>query len=286
MGEVKNAGNAVCEEFRHDFPAYLVKVLIPSRGVLLEDHLSRCPSCRKRMAEMRGKRTVTDMRVRSSSRWVRLGTLAAAASLLIAIVYVGRDTIDVMMAPGGPRATVVSTEGGLFRVAAGSVQASAAIGERDSVRTGPGARAVLQLADGSRVDVNERTELFLTAAWSGQTIHLQRGDIIVNAATQRRGSLRVLTRDSIASVKGTIFAVSAGVGGSVVSVVEGIGGGEPAGERTGSQTRRSGRVDPGAGEFGGASRLLESRFAELSQAACVIREDRTRAREFSRGTAE
>ena len=221
MGEVKNAGNAVCEEFRHDFPAYLVKVLIPSRGVLLEDHLSRCPSCRKRMAEMRGKRTVTDMRVRSSSRWVRLGTLAAAASLLIAIVYVGRDTIDVMMAPGGPRATVVSTEGGLFRVAAGSVQASAAIGERDSVRTGPGARAVLQLADGSRVDVNERTELFLTAAWSGQTIHLQRGDIIVNAATQRRGSLRVLTRDSIASVKGTIFAVSAGVGGSVVSVVEG-----------------------------------------------------------------
>ena len=214
-------GNAVCEEFRHDFPAYLIKMLLPSRRVLLEDHLSRCPSCRKRIAELKGKRTVTDMPVRSSSRWVRLGTLAAAASLLIAIVYVGRDTIDVMMAPGGPRATVVSTEGGLFRVAAGSVQAGAAIGERDSVRTGPGARAVLQLADGSRVDVNERTELFLTAAWSGQTIHLQRGDIIVNAAKQRRGSLRVLTRDSIASVKGTIFAVSAGVGGSVVSVVEG-----------------------------------------------------------------
>src|SRR5687768_2707081 len=213
--------NAVCEQFRHDFPAYLIKMLLPSRRILLEDHLSRCPSCRKRMSELRGKRTVTDMPVRSSSRWVRLGTLAAAASLLIAIGNVGRDTIDVMMAPGGPRATVVSTEGGLFRVAAGSVQAGAAIGERDSVRTGPGARAVLQLADGSRVDVNERTELFLTAAWSGQTIHLQRGDIIVNAVKQRRGSLRVLTRDSIASVKGTIFAVSAGLGGSVVSVVEG-----------------------------------------------------------------
>jgi hypothetical protein len=80
---------------------------------------------------------------------------------------------------------------------------------------------VLQLADGSRVDVNERTELFLAAAWSGQTIHLQRGDIIVNAAEHRRGGLRVRTRDSIASAKGTIYAVSAGVGGSVVSVVEG-----------------------------------------------------------------
>jgi hypothetical protein len=80
---------------------------------------------------------------------------------------------------------------------------------------------VLRLADGSTVEVNERTELFVTAAWSGQAIHLQRGDIIIKAAKQRRGSLRVETRDSIASVKGTIFAVSAGVGGSVVSVIEG-----------------------------------------------------------------
>jgi hypothetical protein len=109
----------------------------------------------------------------------------------------------------------------VYRLPVGALETDAALGERESVRTGPGAHAVFRLADGSMVDVNEQTELFVTAAWSGQAIHLQRGDIIVRAAKQRRGRLRVLTRDSIASVKGTVFAVSAGMGGSVVSVVEG-----------------------------------------------------------------
>jgi hypothetical protein len=229
LERVMKADGAVCAEFREEFRAYLRKELAASRRLLLEDHLSRCLGCRTRLAEIKGERTVSVMpRLRqgygaagSSSRWVRRGALAAAAALLVAVVYVGRDTIDAMMAPRGPRATVASAEGGLYRVAAGPLEAGAAIGDRESVRTGPGARAVLLLADGSTVDVNERTELFVAAAWSGQSIHLQRGDIIVKAAEQRRGRLRVLTRDSIASVKGTIFAVSAGVGGSVVSVVEG-----------------------------------------------------------------
>jgi hypothetical protein len=214
--------SGVCAEFRPQFRAYLGGDLGASRRLLLEDHLSRCPSCRTHLAELKGERTVIAMPVRSASRWVvRRGMFAAAAALLIAVAYLGRGAIDAMMAPGGPRATVVSAKGDLYRVAAGALEAGGAVGERESVRTGPGAHAVLRLADGSTVDVNERTELFVTAAWSGQSIHLQRGDIIVKAAKQRRGSLRVLTRDSIASVKGTIFAVSAGVGGSVVSVVEG-----------------------------------------------------------------
>ena len=218
---VTNAGNATCVEFRQDFRAYLANELGGSRRVLVEDHLSRCSGCRARIAEMKGERTIVAMPVRSSSRWVQRGVLAAAAALLLATLYVGRDALDGMMAPGGPRATVVSAEGGVYRLAVGALEAGAAIGDRDSIRTGPGAHAVLRLADGSTVDVNERTELFVTAAWSGQAIHLQRGDIIVKAAKQRRGRLRVLTRDSIASVKGTVFAVSAGMGGSVVSVVEG-----------------------------------------------------------------
>jgi hypothetical protein len=216
-----NTAGATCAEFRQDFDAYLGKQLGSSRRILVEDHLSRCPGCRGLLAEMKGERRVVAMPLRSSSRWARRGALAAAAALLLSVLYLGRDTIDGMMAPSGARATVVSADGGLYRLASGALEAGAEIGERESVRTGPGAHAVLRLADGSMVDVNERTELYVTAAWSGQAIHLQRGDIIVKAAKQRRGNLRVLTRDSIASVKGTVFAVSAGMGGSVVSVVEG-----------------------------------------------------------------
>jgi ferric-dicitrate binding protein FerR (iron transport regulator) len=218
--KVAGAGSSACAEFRQDFLAYLGNELSQSRRTLVEDHLSRCAGCRARIAEMKGERTVVAMPRRSSSRSGQWGALAAAAALLFG-VYLGRDAIDAMMAPGGPRATVVSADGGLYRLPMGSLEVGAAIGEHESVRTGPGAHAVLRLADGSTVDVNERTELFVSAAWSGQAIHLQRGDVIVKAAKQRRGRLRVLTRDSIASVKGTVFAVSAGMGGSVVSVVEG-----------------------------------------------------------------
>ena len=220
--------SATCAEFRQDFPAYLGKELGDSRRILVEDHLSRCPACRAQIAEMKGERPIVAMPQRSSSRWVQWGGLAAAAALLLSVGYLGRDAIDGMMGPGGSRATVVSADGGLYRLPVGPLEAGAAIGEHESVRTGPGAHAVLRLADGSIVDVNERTELFVTAAWSGQAIHLQRGDIIVKAAKQRRGHLRVLTRDSIASVKGTVFAVSAGMGGIGGLGSRGIGGGEPA----------------------------------------------------------
>ena len=219
--KMSNTVSATCAEFRQDFPAYLGNQLGDSRRILVEDHLSRCPGCRARIAEMKGQRTIVAMPQRSSSRLVRWGGLAAAAAVLLSVLYLGRDAIDGLMAPGGPRATVVSADGGLFRLPVGALETGAAIGDHETVRTGPGAHAVLRLADGSTVDVNERTELYVTAAWSGQAIHLQRGDIIVKAARQRRGHLRVLTRDSIASVKGTVFAVSAGMGGSVVSVVEG-----------------------------------------------------------------
>jgi len=224
MTRLDNIGKPVmdlCTEFRTQFREYLDGRLAASRRLLIEDHLARCPECRARLAEEKGERNAIPLPPRSVAWWPKWGTWAAAAVLLFLALYLGRDTIDDLLAPGGPRATVVSLQGSLYLVPGEMLKAGSAIGEKAVIRTGPGARAVLRLRDGSLVDVNERTELSVHRA-RGPSIRLQCGDVIVRAAKQQLGHhLRVETRDSVASVRDTIFAVSTGFGGTLVSVVEG-----------------------------------------------------------------
>jgi hypothetical protein len=219
--KLDNPGAAVCAEFRLQFHDYLEGRLAGNRKLLIEDHLSRCPLCREQLAAQKGELKVIPMPRRRAFWQPRWGAWAAAAALILGALYLGRNTIDTLLAPRGPRATVASVSGGLYLVPEGVLKTGSAIGENEVIRTGPGAHALLRLNDGSLVDVNERTELSVQAAWSGRSIRLQRGDIIVRAAKQHRGHLRVQTRDSVASVKGTVFAVSAGLSGTLVSVVEG-----------------------------------------------------------------
>jgi hypothetical protein len=210
-----------CTEFRATLRDYADGKLGGARLLLMEDHLGRCADCRKALAEIKGERTVAVMpaaRRPVLNRWQRWAIAAGVAAVAL---YAGRDRVDTLLAPSGPRAVVEVASGGLYRLPEGTLRQGEAISDGEVVRTGPGARAVLRLADGSAVEVNERSELFVNAAWSGQTVHLRRGDVIVQAAKQRHGRLRVETRDSIASVKGTIFAVSTGMSGSLVTVVEG-----------------------------------------------------------------
>src|SRR5262245_62930468 len=78
---VSGATAAGCAEFRADFRAYASGALTGNRRVLLEDHLSRCVACRASIAEMKGERRVIAMPQRSSSRWMKWGSLAAAAAV-------------------------------------------------------------------------------------------------------------------------------------------------------------------------------------------------------------
>lgn len=215
--------NPACMQFREQLAAARVGELGEARQMLFDDHMSRCADCRRAfgLAEPEKKPVVVAMPAKRS--WISGPAMkwAVAAGLAAAALYVGREKIDESFAPSGPRATVEAVSGQLYALNGAGLGAGAAIEEGQTVRTGADSRAYVRLADGSRVELNQRTDLSLKAAWSGQTIQLQRGDIIVEAAKQRRGNLRVVTRDAEAAVKGTVFTVSTGVSGSWVGVVEG-----------------------------------------------------------------
>jgi ferric-dicitrate binding protein FerR (iron transport regulator) len=214
-----------CADFRAAIPYYLEGQLPEAKHLLFEDHVRGCVSCRKAIDAIEQAEPVM-ARPQPAFSWQTAAVQAGVAAAMILGLFFGlRNTMDEAMAPQGPRATVQSIGGGgLFRLAGGdsqSLAAGAVIGEDEVVRTGKDGGAIVTLRDGSRIEMNERTELRIEERWSGATVHLIRGDVVVEAAKQKRGELKVSTADVRVAVKGTIFAVRAGGRGSRVAVVEG-----------------------------------------------------------------
>src|SRR5207244_2608488 len=120
-------------------------------------------------------------------------------------------------------ATVQSVDGGLFGVSGQDVRAMKA-GQRvdrgQAVRTGAMSGAMLELADGTRIEMAARSELSLGRARDGVKVQLARGNVIVKAAKQH-GHLYVETSDCSVAVVGTVFSVGSGVKGSRIVVIEG-----------------------------------------------------------------
>ncbi|MCX6607738.1 MAG: FecR family protein [Acidobacteria bacterium] len=214
----KLATPPACAEFRAD---YGKTDLTEARRFLLDDHLTRCVECRRVLTSpSSAKANVIAMPVKPARRFT-VPKWAIAAGVAAVALVAGRDRLDSLLAPSGPRATVEAISGAAYGMGGEALAAGVALGEGQVIRTGRGTRSTLKLADGSTVEVNESSELSVKAAWSGQSIYLERGDVIVHAAKQRRGGLRVVTRDSVATVRGTIFTVSTGTAGSLVGVMEG-----------------------------------------------------------------
>ena len=209
-----------CEDFRALADAYREGALSEARHMLVEDHLHSCVACRRFFRGEQRPEVVT-MPAKKSFVGVALPWAIAAAVVLVAGITLP-EYFNVLFAPSGARATVASVDGELYRVSpAGLLTVGAQIAENEEVRTAKGSRAVLKLRDGSLVEVAERSDLRLNERWSGKTVALERGSVMVEAAKQRRGRLEISTPDCMVSVKGTIFSVSRGLKGSRVSVVEG-----------------------------------------------------------------
>ena len=214
-----------CEGFRALLPAWRAGALAEPRRILLEDHLRECVPCRRAARDLgrgAGEAARTGAARTGDTRRFRPVALAAGLAAAVAAGAVlwllfGGIAVD-------PTARVASVDGELMAFDHGAAHPLAA-GEKltagRSVRTTGDSRAVLELADGSRVELAPRSELALGARRDGVVLDLDRGRVIVEAAKQRHGHLYVHTDDCLVSVVGTIFAVNHGARGSRVSVLDG-----------------------------------------------------------------
>lgn len=214
-----------CEDFRSLIPGYLRGELAPARALLVEDHTRSCVPCRRALKEAREGSTVK-ARPAARQSWTRDRRvwMPLAAMLAIALGFGLMVVIQEMLAGGSQMARIESVEGTLYRVAGDSsepIRIGEMIDEHEGVRTAKGSTALVRMADGSLIEMGERAGFALDASRKGNTIQLERGKIIVQAAKQRDRHLYVATRDALVSVVGTIFSVNSGTKGSRVSVIEG-----------------------------------------------------------------
>lgn len=243
INTMNNNGDHIrgCNDFQSLIPAYIEGKLSTARKLLLEDHSNECIPCRQ---ELRAQRTLAAQKSAtfiaprhtpstkapgraSTGRWINTGVArwSAVAGMAIAVVIAGMFMYERLDLSGRTLAATVDNANGQVYVVSDSETRQLALGEQvlkgQHVRTAKDSNAVLRLADGSTVEMRERSEFSVSENMRGVTIKLDRGDVIVEAAKQLNGRLYVQTPDSLVSVKGTIFSVESGTKGSRVSVVEG-----------------------------------------------------------------
>ncbi len=210
-----------CADVRQLLPAYTAGTLGRERMLLVQDHLRECVGCR-RLAQSGSERAVSWAAPLAPRTW-GFRPVALAATIVV-IIGLAALLASRWYVPGGMRAKVQSLEGTLYRVSATTERPLAVgdeLGEGETVRTGNGSHAFLQLRDGSVLEVNQRAELAVNMRWRNTTLNLDQGSVIVQAAKRRSGHLYVVTPDCRVAVTGTVFAVNSGMKGSRVSVIEG-----------------------------------------------------------------
>ncbi|HEX5875500.1 MAG TPA: FecR domain-containing protein [Pyrinomonadaceae bacterium] len=216
-----------CKDFQSLIPAYLAGKLSEARALLVSDHTHECIPCRKALKEARTRHSVVMKPAARQSRFTLQPVVlrwGIAAALVLGLGLLAIPFMQRFWPTGNFEATVQAAEGQVFQIAdtkTASVNAGAKLQQGEKVRTAKDGRAVVQLGDGTSIEMKDRSELYITRNGNGTTIHLNRGSIVVEAAKQKDGKLFVESGDSLVSVTGTVFSVNGGTKGSRVSVIEG-----------------------------------------------------------------
>jgi len=217
-----------CADIRSLLRAFYRQQLPPARALIVEDHLRECVSCRSYVYG-RGVDGTTGVNWRMEPggrgfQWslVRLCFAPVTMALLVAVVWIGHNWY--FAGPPGNRARIDSIDGQAFRIGPAGERAlklGDEVGDGEFIRTAANSHAKVRLFDGSKVEMNQRAELAVSAGRRDTTIHLDQGSIIVQAAKRHTGHLYVSAPDCTVAVTGTVFSVNSGTKGSRVAVIEG-----------------------------------------------------------------
>ena len=226
-----------CADFEALLPAYRNASLPPARAWLMQDHLQECVHCRQKYQSQAAAEDVVT--AWSPQTWTpqsrvapsvsptgfRLQRYALAAAVLVAVGIGSLLAYNrLYAAPTGPRATVQSVDGVLYRLAPDGERIARAgdqLAEGERVRTAAGSHAFIRLFDGSVVEMNEQAGFSVSAGHNTTVVALDQGNIIVQAAKRHTGHLYVDSLDCRISVTGTVFSVNSATKGSRVAVMEG-----------------------------------------------------------------
>jgi len=214
-----------CDDFQALIPEFVAGRLPEARRLLVEDHTRECAACRRQLMSHRAGRPagMADAPRKRSRRMGTVWTMAAAA-VFVGLAITLAFNYSLFLPAGGGMLQVAEVDGALLRVTGASTAELApgtVVDDGGTVRTAHQSGAMLTMADGSLVEMNERSELRVSEKGSDSTIHLARGGIIVQASDQGSGHLYVETNDCRVAVTGTVFSVTHGARGSRVSVIEG-----------------------------------------------------------------
>ena len=185
-GQTPDAGHVTlrtCEDFQAQIADFKSGRLPAARAMLVKDHLHECVACRRvyegRVVAMPVQ--AAPRRVNYTARWAVAAAVVAAAglSVWVAVDQFGNRT---------GHAIVQTVNGTLYEILPTGIQVLAVgqeLPDGIEIRTAKDSDAMLQLKDGSTVELRERSGFSTTQTASDLTIRLERGSVIVQAAKRK-----------------------------------------------------------------------------------------------------